>query len=323
MTDFIWIAGGVAAATLVTASFYTAIWRRFGNPRTPTGFGVILAPLLFLGSWLGGGTPAILSILGVVMVASAVYWLDDLFGLSAWTRVCISAVTGIMIALAVFFETEYPLPIFAILALVAGFCAVGLINMVNFQDGADLNLALFVILTMILILLYPADEFFWTWIAWLSLAFTVAFAFVNARPNTLYFGDSGSFVFGALLTFMGVAFLSGTVAPPPEAAIPAALPFVDTFWVTSIRIRIRQRFTVRHYFHLYQRLQRDYHGPVYLIPQIINVVFCLAVAKGLESFGLARLDSIVVAMIIVTIPVFILCHLLFVRSDPGPPERST
>lgn len=321
MTDVTVTAMAVAAGTLLAAGAYRAIWKRSGDQRTPTGFGFILAPLLLLAAWLGGATIPLLAIFAAILIATMIYWFDDLMGLSAWIRVWIAAGTGMAVALGLLLYADYPPLVLATLAFFSGFVAVGLVNMVNFQDGADLNLSLFIILTACFTVLHASVDGLWSWIGWVCLAVAVPFSLVNARPNSLYFGDSGSFAFGLLLTIMGVAFLFGDAPPPPEAAIPAALPFVDAFWVTMIRIRIRQRFTVRHYFHLYQRLQRDLGGHFYLIPQIANALLCLGLARILEISGLERVPSIIVAMIFVTIPFFVFCHNYFVHGEPGPPGR--
>lgn len=317
-----------AVAIIVIATFFLAwvyrwLWRRAGNTDTATGFGVLFAPLLLFAACFGVGGLELSLALCIITVGSAIYWFDDVMGLGAWLRVGLAAVAGLAIALIIFVPQGHSIIFLAALAAMAAISTVTLVNMVNFQDGADLNLALFILLTMALIIAYAPPTSLWTWLSVVGTAFVATFAVVNSRPSTLYFGDSGSFAFGAFLALLGMAFIGGDFAPPPEAAIPAALPFVDMAWVTSVRIRIRQRFTVRHYFHLYQRLQRDHPGHFYLMPQFLNAALCVAIAEVLGAFGVGRFAAVAIAMIVITIPVFIFCHSALVHGEPGPPERRT
>lgn len=313
-------AAALAAATLALAFAYCWLWKRTGNVQTPSGFGVFLAPVMLGFAWLGGAAPEFLVALAVTLAATVTYWFDDIVELGAWLRVGIAAATGFAIAVIFLVPAGYSLWAVALLAVAAAVVNVALANMVNFQDGADLNLALFIVLAGALLLVFAPALQGWTALALGMLGFTLAFALVNSRPRTLYFGDSGSFAFGALFTILGANFLAGSHMPPPEAAIPAALPFVDTVYVTVTRVRIRQRFTVRHYFHLYQRLQRDYRGFVYLLPQLVNAALCLGLTLLLQAARLGRVASVLVAMILVSVPFFIACHRFFVRGEPGPPE---
>ena len=311
------LAGAGLSAAL--ALIYIRQWRARAPGRTPTGFGVFLAPAMLAGALLGGASDQLAASLAVVAVAGAFYWLDDAVELSARLRIVVSAVVGGAVALVFLIAAGVPVLLFVVLAPLAMFVNVALVNTINFQDGADLNLALFVLLTGALLVSHAPVGPEWIPVAVALLAFTLPFAVFNSRPQTIYFGDSGCFVFAMLFTVMGIAFIVGPSAPPPEAAIPAALPVVDMAVVTAHRIRIRQAFTVRHYFHLYQRLQKDQPGFVYLAPQLANAVVCLAAAWLLQQFGIDRTAAVALAMMLVSAPVFLAFRLWLVTSEPGPP----
>lgn len=313
---------GCAASVALLAALYRILWRRWRDPEsTPSGFGVLFAPALLIAALVAQVPHALVAALAITTVGSLIYWIDDVTGLGAWLRVALSAAAGCAIGIIYFTSSGFVGPLLVALVLLAGFVNVALANTINFQDGADLNLATFIILTGVLLLAFAPRDPVWMPTAVACLAFTVPFALVNSRPRTLYFGDSGSFAFAMVLTILGAAFVAGGTPPPPEAAIPAALPVIDMAFVTAHRIQIRQRFTVRHFFHLYQRLQKDQPGFFYLIPQIVNVALSLAGAAVLQAAGLGRTASIVLATAAVTLLVFLLFRRAFVSSEPGPPVR--
>lgn len=312
-----------AALVFVAALAYRLAWARFDRRgRVPTGFGALLAPAMLAAAWWTGAPKEMVLALVAASVGSLVYWIDDAKEISARMRLMIAAVTGLAIGAIYFAPAGFPLVLMVLLIGLAAFVHLSLVNTINMQDGADLNLATFILLTSILLLVYEDGPSDWTVIAAACLAFTVPFSIVNRRPRTLYFGDSGSFAFAALFTIMGAAFLTGG-ALPPEAAIPAGLPLVDMAFVTAHRVRIRQKFTVRHYFHLYQRLQTCQPGFTYLAPQIISVGLALALAACLQLAGVDRLISVMVATTLISLLVFWTGHRVFVSGEPGPPRTTT
>jgi len=312
-----------ALGTFVLALVYCRVWRRVrGVERTPSGFGVLLAPAMLAAAWLAGASTTLRIALAMVTAATLIYWLDDLLELSARSRVGIAIAAGAAVGATFPAMAGLSLVPIVALALAASLITVLLASMVNFQDGADLNLATMIALTAGLLYIFAPNAREWVPLAVACLAVILPFALLNARPATIYFGDSGSFAFAMLFVLFGLAFLVGPVAPPPEAAIPSALAVVDTAVVTLLRIRIRQPFTTRHYFHLYQRLQRHQLGFTYLLPQIVNTALCAAAAYALQLAGLPRFWSVAVAMTVVTIPLFFAWRKWFAAGEPGPPVRA-
>lgn len=312
-----------AAVALAAAVGYRLVWLRLdGRRRTPTGFGALLAPAMLVATCAARGTPEVVMALSAATVGSLIYWIDDAREMSARARVAIAAATGLAIGAVYFLPAGMPLIALLPLLGLAAFIHLALVNTYNMQDGADLNLATFILMTGVFLLIYGGGSRDWVSLGAACLIFTAPFAVLNSRPRTIYFGDSGSFAFAALFTIMGAAFLTGG-APPPEAAIPAGLPLVDMAFVTAHRIRIRQKFTVRHYFHLYQRLQSCQPGFAYLVPQVVSVVLALAMATGLQAIGFERFTSVAISIATVSLLVFWASHRFFVSAEPGPPRSVT
>lgn len=312
-----------AALVLVLAfaggHFYRRLWLMRGSlPRVPTGFGAFLAPVMLGGALVVRASGPTLLSLVIVTVATAVYWLDDAILLSARLRLAVAFTAGTGIAACWFLPDHGLLPlVIAALCVAAGIACVGLTQITNFQDGADLNLATFIVLTTGAILLFTATTRAWSAIALVALAFTMAFGVINAKPRMLYLGDSGSFAFAGLLTILAAAFIEGFGNMPPEAAIPAALPALDVAYVFAVRLYEKHDLLTRNYLHLYQRLNRRHAGFAYLLPQFANAGLCLLAAWALQAAGLGRVLSVVIAMAGVTASTYFGCRLLFLA---GPAE---
>ena len=315
----------IALLTFVVGIVYRIAWlRRPGLPPVPTGFGALLAFALLGGALVAGASVETLASLGAVAAATAVYWLDDAVELSARLRLALAFLTGAAIAVCWFAgDAGMSPPALIGLCALAGFICLVLTQMVNFQDGADLNLASFIGLTSGFILAFTAPQHDWAAIALAALAFILPFGALNSRPRTLYLGDSGSFAFAGLLTVMAVAFVEDFRNIPPEAAIPAALPALDVFYVFIVRLREKHDLLTRNYLHLYQRLNRRHSGFGYLVPQVLNAAFCLAAVAMLERTGLGRILSVVLAILLVTPAFYFLCRRIFLAGPPEGPLHET
>lgn len=306
----------VAALTFVAGFVYRLAWNRLrGSEVTPSGFGLLLAFALLGATAVAGLSFELMASMIVISVAAAVYWLDDIIELSAQLRILISFAVGLAIVGAfVNWSSAYSLFFIFGICLAAGFFNVVFTNIVNFYDGADLNLATFILLTVCFLLVFlPAHSEWWP-ITITCLAFIIPFAVMNSRPKTIYLGDSGSFVFASLLTVMAVSFFMDFPSIPAEAAIPLALPAFDVFFVLLIRIREKHDLLTRNYLHLYQRLNRCYQGFGYLLPQIINALFCLFFAIVFQEAGLGKEFSVILAMTTVTIPFYFICRWFFLTK---------
>ncbi len=307
----------VAALTFVSGFVYRLVWKRLRGPDvTPSGFGVLLAFVLLGVVVVDGLSLELVASMIVIAVAAVGYWFDDIIELSARLRILISFVVGVAIFSAfVNWGGAHSILLIFGLCLAAGFVNVVLTNIVNFYDGADLNLATFIVLTACFALLFLPEDSEWRSIAVAILAFIIPFAVMNSRPKTIYLGDSGSFVFASFLTVIGVAFFKNVGSIPIEVAIPVALPAFDVFVVLLIRIREKHDLLTRNYLHLYQILNRRYVGFGYLLPQIINSLLCLVFATLFHATGLQKEFSVILAMTAVTIPFYFACRWLILEKN--------
>lgn len=318
MPSILIFAACVAAVTLVTGLAYRQVWIRFrGTLVTPTGFGAFLAIALLAGSIVLSMPGNVTIAFAIVATATALYWLDDLRELSARLRMAVSFATGVAVCgLLLHDDTNLGPWVVVASCLAAGGLNVILTNIVNFYDGADLNLATFIALTAGGILLLSDVSPAMTVSAVACLAFIAPFAVLNSRPRTIYLGDAGSFAFASLVTMMAIIYLRGAGELPPTVAIPLALPAFDTFYVFCIRMIEKHDLLTRNYLHLYQKLNQHRPGFFYLVPQFVNALLQLAAASGLQALGVSPFFAVLIAAIGVTIPFYFGCRrYLLPRND--------
>lgn len=288
-------------ATLGACVVYRYQWLKLKPDTVPTGFGVLASlPIVLV---LAIATPSSeLLYAGVILVfAGFVYWIDDASELSASIRILIALLAGFAMSwFALPTQLEIPLHITLFLILFFGLVNVGLVNMVNFYDGADLNLSVFVIIQSVFLVSHlPAGHWLHLGAAAL-ICFALAFSCFNHKPETVYFGDSGCFVFAGILTLMTVNFIFDPQVDQPTIFIPLALPFLDVAFVMTVRILQGHDLLSRNYMHLYQRLQRRFADRRYLAPQVLNAGMCYGCANILENAGVMPLVAVGAALIVVT-----------------------
>jgi UDP-N-acetylmuramyl pentapeptide phosphotransferase/UDP-N-acetylglucosamine-1-phosphate transferase len=294
----------LAVLSLLGGLVYRHLWIRFkGAEQTPTGYGSLLAIFLLCGTiYLQGPADLIWSYVLVAVVA-AIYWCDDLLGLARRFRVLIQFTSGFALCYLLLAGTKLDAAALVGCCAAAGFLNVTLTNVVNFSDGADLNVATVMLLTVGTILLIGPDAAFMRPSAIIIVAFVAPFALLNSRPRTIYFGDAGCFVFASFMTIMTVYYFRNSAGSAAYAAIPLALPVYDAVYVVVWRIRHKEDVLSRNYLHLYQKLQNKYRNFLYLLPQLLNVILLVVGALILQSLGLPALYAVIISMLLAT-PVF-------------------
>jgi len=299
---------GLSTASLLLLLAYRWAWiARRGHSITPTGAGLFLGVALLLAAVIFDAPRDMLIALVVVLLATVVYWIDDLVELSARLRLALSFLTGAMICAALGFEGSMSMALLAVACVLSGVLNVVLTNVVNFYDGADLNLATFIALTAAFILVFEPAQSLLCVLALAALAFIFPFALLNSRPRTIYLGDAGSFAFACFLTTIAILyFRHGDMRA--EVAIPLALPVLDTFYVFCIRVIEKHDLMTRNYLHLYQRLNGRFFRFCYLLPQLINAGLVLAAARYLQSAGWSNLAAVAVSGIVVTLVFYLACR---------------
>jgi UDP-N-acetylmuramyl pentapeptide phosphotransferase/UDP-N-acetylglucosamine-1-phosphate transferase len=294
----------LAVLSLLGGLIYRRLWTSYkGVEPTPTGYGGLLA-IFLLGGTIYLQAPAdLIWSYTLVAIAAAIYWCDDVLGLARRHRVLIQFISGFGVCYLLLAGTKLDLPLLTGCCAAAGLLNVVLTNVVNFSDGADLNVATVMLLTVGTILLIGSDAMFMLASAIIILAFVLPFALLNCRPTTIYFGDSGCFVFASFMTVMTVTYFRNGPNAAAFAAIPLALPVYDACYVVAWRIRHKEDVLSRNYLHLYQKLQIKYRNFLYLLPQPLNIVLVAAGALVLQSLGLSALVAVIISMLLAT-PVF-------------------
>jgi UDP-N-acetylmuramyl pentapeptide phosphotransferase/UDP-N-acetylglucosamine-1-phosphate transferase len=306
----LWFIAILAALSVFGGLIYRHLWIRFkGREQTPTGFGGLLAIFLLCGSIYLRAPSDLIWSYAFVAVAAVIYWCDDVLGLSRRHRVVIQFTSGFAVCWLVLAGSRLGVPALTGCGVAAGLLNVLLTNAVNFSDGADLNVAAVIVLTVATILLIGPDAVFMRPSAIIILAFVLPFALLNCRPRTIYFGDAGCFVFASFLTIMTVCYFRNGADTAAFAAIPLALPVYDACYVVVWRVRNKEDILSRNYLHLYQKLQIKYRNFGYLLPQPLNILLVAAVALMLQSLGFQALFAVTLAMLLAT-PVF---HALYRR----------
>lgn len=293
---------------------YRRAWMRRPSDTTPTGFGAFLPVYMLAGAMLAAAPPSILIAFLIVAGAAAVYWLDDLGGLAVRLRFAIQFGVGAAISWLVL-QPVYGGSAATIvgLALAGGLVNIVLTNVVNFYDGADLNLATFVLLSAVCVLVFGRSDLVLVLTAVMVVAFVIPFALVNRKARTLYLGDSGSFAFACLMTVAATRYIAADGGISPLIAAPLALPMVDVAFVFLLRLAKREDLLSRNYHHLYQRLQIERDGFGYLIPQIACAVIVIGASMALEFSGMHRFWAAVTAMGAAVPVIYLASRRLFLR----------
>ena len=195
---------------------------------------------------------------------SIIYFIDDFKGLSAVFRIFLQIVTGLLFIYHFNLDNYFIIFITLIIFVI-------LVNFINFQDGLDLNIALYLALFLISNYLYANSS-----INHLSLVininiliFLIFFIYFNLRHN-FYFGDSGSFIFACLIFISSLD--NSTLNQFIMIFNLIIFPVIDSTYVTLLRIRRKENLLSRNFYHLYHVVHKKFYGFYYLIPPILNFI---------------------------------------------------
>jgi UDP-N-acetylmuramyl pentapeptide phosphotransferase/UDP-N-acetylglucosamine-1-phosphate transferase len=319
MDDYGLYGWGVAVAVMVAgaARLYADIWRGvFRRSGTPSGFGVFIPWVAMSFLWVRGHGALEVVAMGLVGVFTVVYWLDDIKGLSARARLAVSFIAGGSLGMAAVIDGgSVPLPTLA-LVMTAGVSCVVLTNIINFYDGADLNLATFAALLGVLMWAgAPTPDGATAALGVAMAGFAFGFGCINRKPMSVYLGDAGSFGLAAIVTYVAVLHLAGRLDAGIQPLAALALPAFDVFYVLIIRLTHGHDLLSRNYLHLYQRLQIVHGGRLYLLPQFVAVIVVLGVFAGLKSLGLSAELAMVLSCVVVVPPLYLLARRLFIEPS--------
>jgi UDP-N-acetylmuramyl pentapeptide phosphotransferase/UDP-N-acetylglucosamine-1-phosphate transferase len=173
---------------------------------------------------------------------------------------------------------------------------VFLVNVLNFYDGADLNLiSIFFLLGLINLFADSSNSSYPIVIGSFLLAFSLSFSIFNCRPKVLYLGDCGSFVLASIFIYILITSIFQLISWPFEIIPLLAFPSFDVIYVLAIRCHCKHDLLSRNHLHLYQRLQIQYKNYFYLFPCVLNLLLSAALIK---LFCLVFNNSFLVASVV-------------------------
>jgi len=296
--------------------FYRLIWLKFKAKLTPKGAGVFLPLFLILFSSYFEVSVVVLINIFLIFIFTLIYWLDDIFELHSVIRLLISFFSGIIFSITQFYMVYEINSFFAgiiISAIFFGIINMILTNVANFYDGEDLNIALLILLVFLSLFVFGPIKSEWDSIIYLCLLFILAFSLLNARPNFIYFGDSGSFAFSCIFVSILISIFNDGKKIPIEIILPFLLPLIDVFIVISFRIMKKENLLSRNYFHIYQRLKDKYGGKYYLLPQIANIFFCYIAIFIFNKYGIENIYILFSSTIFISFIFYWVLHTFFLN----------
>ena len=199
------------------------------------------------------GSLTLLVILGVVLAASAIGWLEDIRGLSVKLRAGLQLAVGGLAtaAVAILDPGEQQLWLIPIGAI----AVAAYVNVANFMDGIN-GISGTHGLVVGGFYAYAGYVAGYGWLVYVGIAIALAFAgFLpwNLSRNKVFLGDVGSYLLGASIAVTAMcAFLAGV--PVEYIFSPVLIYLTDTFVTFLRRLLAGERWYAAHRQHVYQRL---------------------------------------------------------------------
>ena len=295
---------------------FIRIWKSYCNVRkVPKGVGFIFSLFLFGHIFLNDSSQGTNIFMALVVFVSIIYLLDDFNDLSPFIRIFLIAAFSMSVVLFskidfLEFYINSTVGVF-ILFFVLNFY---LVNMTNFYDGADLNLALLMVLfNLNIIFLSDFDSELFK-ISIMSIGFVFGFSYLNKKPNTLYFGDAGSFVFSSYIIYVIDAFWRKDGFIIPVVLVPLLLPSIDVCLTLLYRLCKKENVLTRNHYHIYQRLETNFKSKFYLLPQIVNFL-CCHVFVGFYPMERARyIFEVGFFLLVISLFIYLIFNLFYIQK---------
>lgn len=237
--------------------------------------------------WVGIVVALALSLLGMV---------DDARRLSALIRLLGQVIAGAAIGLAV--GGGWALLIGCVVVPIA-------VNAVNFMDGINGISAFTVSAWAVVVMLAGTGELVAS-VYFATLALGTAGAFVpwNVPRARMFLGDSGSYLYGGLIS---AAVLHAPEDEVPVLAVvaPLAIYLFDTGYTLVARLRRGDSITSAHREHLYQRLTSGERWPHI---RTAGLVACLSLGTGLAWTMLYPVGALLVTCAVLSTYVHLARH---------------
>ena len=251
---------------MIVNFFYIKIWKKFTD-KVPSGIGVLLAIPCFFYYFQQN-----LYFTSVVLILtfSFLYYLDDLKGIHFLSRLFLQTSASLVIYFS------YTLEINLIIIFLNLIFFIILVNVLNFQDGEDLNISILLIPIFILFYLYSESEIIKN-VSKIIALFLIAFSLFNSKKNTLYFGDSGCFFVSIIIFLFAYNEINNLILIKLLIAV-LAFPVIDVFYVILYRIFKKENLLSRNYLHVYQILAQKVNLKINLVPNILFSVLNILIS---------------------------------------------
>lgn len=214
---------------------------------------VVVALFLPQAGMPGEGRMTLLVILGVVLAASTIGWIEDIKGLSVKVRAGLQLTVGAVATAAVALIDPGEQQLWLIPAGAVAVAAY--VNVSNFMDGINGISGMHGLLVGGFYA-YAGYASANAWLIYAGIAIAAAFAgFLpwNLSRNKVFLGDVGSYLLGAAISVSAMcAFLVGVA--PEYIFSPVLIYLTDTFVTFLRRLLAGERWYVAHRQHVYQRL---------------------------------------------------------------------
>jgi Fuc2NAc and GlcNAc transferase len=223
----------------------------------------------------------ILALLFPALLLSGIGLIDDLFSLSNRIRFCfqiiLASIVVILVAPFTHGTTELTIATIVILTIAVAW----LINLFNFMDGIDgiaAAEAIFILLSLALLLWLGTEEKGWSRLTFFTAMPVIGFLLLNWSPAKIFMGDSGSTYLGLFIgCFMFIAIKFGISTW--SCLILAGVFLSDATLTLVTRIITGQEWFKAHRSHAYQKLAAKLsHAKVSAGVTMVNIFWLLPLA---------------------------------------------
>lgn len=214
-----------------------------------------------------------------ISILSIIYFIDDISGLSSIFRILLQTFLGLTIFFFYFESYNYLIIILIISSIIA-------VNVLNFQDGSDLNISSYIL--QFIILSYLVGDWNYSNLSKTILLnisfFIIIFSYFNYKKK-FFFGDSGCFIFAfILITLLVDNFSINQILLTINVFLFA---FVDSIFVILYRIYKKENLLTRNHYHLYHLIEKKYQNKTYLIPPLVSnsLLFLIQINTNLSAYS--------------------------------------
>lgn len=267
---------------------------------TPRGGGVAVMAGLLVGI-VFTADPAVIGLLGGILMTAGVGLLEDVRGLRIASRLLLTTVAAIALLASLTLD-ELPAGFYGgLLLVVAVPWTLAVVNAMNFMDGINgISAATGVVGGVAYSFLgYATDNDSLTALGLVVAAAMLGFAPYNVPVARVFLGDVGSYGLGAAFAAMSLLAVAGGL--PLEAAVaPLALYLADTGATIVRRVHDGEPWQLPHKRHTYQQLVA-LGLPHVAVGAGVGILTMVCAALGAVSlFGsvLARTSAVVMLLIV-------------------------